>query len=98
MTTFVDNHDMDRFLYVADNDIEKLKRAAEIQFEFPGPPIIYYGTEVGLKQSLSKTSAIGLEASRGAMVWGEEQNEEIFNFYQNLIRHRQITRPWEIEN
>jgi hypothetical protein len=32
------------------------------------------------------------------MVWGEEQNEEIFNFYQNLIRHRKLTRPWEIEN
>lgn len=98
MLSFLDNHDMDRFLFIADNDIEKLKRAAEIQFEFPGPPIIYYGTEVGLKQSLSKTSAIGLEASRGAMVWGEEQNEEIFNFYQNLIRHRQLTRPWEIGN
>ena len=95
MMTFIDNHDMDRFLYIADNDIEKLKRAAEIQFEFPGPPIIYYGTEVGLKQTLSKTSAIGLEASRGAMVWGEGQNQEIYHFYQDLIQKRMMEKPWE---
>ncbi len=93
MASFLDNHDMDRFLYIAENDIGKLKTAAELQFQMPGPPIIYYGTEVGLKQTVSKTSSVGLEASRGAMVWGEEQDEALFNFYQNLIRRRKATRP-----
>jgi glycosidase len=95
MFTFIDNHDMDRFLFIANNEIEKLKRAAELQFNMPGPPIIYYGTEVGLEQISSKTSSVGLEASRGAMVWGEEQDKALFAFYQNLIRQRLEEKPWE---
>ncbi|MDY6846655.1 MAG: alpha-amylase family glycosyl hydrolase [Chloroflexota bacterium] len=95
MFTFLDNHDMDRFLYIAGNQIEKLKKAAEIQFEMPGPPIIYYGTEVGLQQKLSKTSSVGLEASRGAMAWGQDQDKALFKFYQDLIRKRIDTKPWE---
>jgi glycosidase len=94
MGTFLDNHDMNRFLYTANNNVGKLKMAAELQFEMPGPPIIYYGTEVGLQQKLSKTSAVGLEASRGAMVWGEEQDLDLFAFYQTLIARRQKNKPW----
>jgi len=95
MFTFLDNHDMDRFLYIAENQVEKLKKAAEIQFEMPGPTIIYYGTEVGLQQKLSKTSAVGLEASRDAMVWGQDQDKALLRFYKNLIRKRMDTKPWE---
>ena len=95
MASFLDNHDMDRFLFIAGNKVEKLKTAAELQFQMPGPPIIYYGTEVGLKQTVSKTTSVGLEASRGAMVWGGEQDEELFNFYQDLVRGRKSSRPWE---
>lgn len=96
MATFVDNHDMDRFLYIAENNVEKLKIAAKIQFSMPGPPIIYYGTEVGLQQTLSKTSAVGLEASRGPMDWGEGQNQELFHFYQDLIKKRMLDKPWNV--
>ncbi len=98
MASFLDNHDMDRFLFIVENDIEKLKQAAEIQFKMPGPPIIYYGTEVGLKQTLSKTSMVGLEASRGAMIWGQDQDKSLFRFYQDLIQKRMIEKPWETEN
>jgi len=94
MMSFLDNHDMDRFLYIAGNKVEKLKKAAEIQFQMPGPPIIYYGTEVGLRQNKSKTSTVGLEASRSAMVWGEAQDKDLFEFYQSLIRKRMETKPW----
>jgi len=95
LASFIDNHDMDRFLFIAKNNVERLKRAAEIQFQMPGPPVIYYGTEVGLQQKISKTSVVGLEASRGAMIWEEEQDDVLFEFYQNLIRNRKITKPWE---
>lgn len=92
MPTFLDNHDMDRFLFIAKGDTEKLRKAAKLQFELPGPPIIYYGTEVGLLQTVSKTTSVGLEASRGAMVWGEEQDDSLFLFYQDLIKDRKSSR------
>ena len=95
MTTFLDNHDMDRFPFIAGDDTETLRRAARCQFNLPGPPIIYYGTEVGLTQTVSKTSEVGLEASRGAMVWGGDQDRELYDFYQGLIAERQQRKPWK---
>jgi len=47
LPSFIDNHDMDRFIKVVKGDKEKLKSAAEYQFSLSQPPIIYYGTEVG---------------------------------------------------
>lgn len=95
MPTFLDNHDMDRFEFLVEGDEQALRRAAVRQFQLPGPPIIYYGTEVGLEQTLSKASAVGLEASRGAMLWGDEQDKDRFEFYRSLIRERFENRPWE---
>jgi glycosidase len=92
--SFLDNHDMNRFLFTADNKVETLKKAAELQFQLPGPPIIYYGTEVGMQQMKNKTSAIGLEASRGKMAWGEEQDQDLFDYYKRLIEKRMTEKPW----
>lgn len=88
MPTFVDNHDMDRFLFIAGNDKEALRRAAEAQMRLPGPPIIYYGTEVGLEQRFSKEAGLGLEVSRVPMVWDSRQDRELLAFYRKLIRQR----------
>ena len=92
MPTFLDNHDMDRFLFIAGNDKEVLRRAAAVQMRLPGPPIIYYGTEVGLEQQFSKEAGLGLEVSRAPMVWGEDQDGEMLAYYRKLIRERR-TRP-----
>ena len=97
MPSFLDNHDMDRFRFISDDDEDSLMRAAEIQFQLPGPPVIYYGTEVGVPQTVSKTSEVGLEASRGAMLWGTDQNRSLLSFYQKLIKERKKTKPWENE-
>jgi len=43
MITFIDNHDMDRFL--KSSDINSLKQALAFIFTIPGIPTIYYGTE-----------------------------------------------------
>jgi len=94
LLTFLDNHDMDRFLFIADNDKSRLKQAASVQMNLPGPPIIYYGTEVGLSQTISKASQIGLEASRMPMLWGDDQDKELLDFYKEIIRNRFETRPW----
>ncbi|MBL7183687.1 MAG: alpha-amylase [Anaerolineae bacterium] len=88
MPTFLDNHDMDRFLYIAQGDKEALRRAAAAQMRLPGPPIIYYGTEVGLGQTGSTTEGRGLHFSRVPMAWGEEQDRDLLAYYQALIQER----------
>ncbi len=86
--TFIDNHDMDRFLFAARGDKDALRRAAAAQMRLPGPPIIYYGTEVGLSQRKSKTDGFGLEASREPMVWGDAQDADLLAFYKSLVDKR----------
>lgn len=83
--TFIDNHDMDRFLFAAQGDKNALRRAAAAQMRLAGPPIIYYGTEIGLKQRRSKEDGFGLEVSREPMAWGKTQDHELFAYYQSLI-------------
>ncbi len=86
--TFIDNHDMDRFLFLARGDKAALRRAAAVQMRLPGPPIIYYGTEVGLSQSRSTREGLGLHVGRVPMVWGAEQDRDLLAFYQQLIQER----------
>lgn len=95
MPTFLDNHDLDRFLFIAANDKDKLRAAAEIQFEQPGPPIIYYGTEVGMSQETNEGRNDGLIRSRAPMVWGSAQDRHLFDFYRTLIDKRMKRRPWQ---
>ncbi|MGC9336349.1 MAG: alpha-amylase family glycosyl hydrolase [Anaerolineae bacterium] len=88
MPTFIDNHDMDRFLFLAGGDKGALRRAAAAQMRLPGPPIIYYGTEVGLNQAVSIRDGRGMHVNRVPMVWGDEQDQDLLVTYQALIRER----------
>ena len=88
--SFLDNHDMNRFLWVARGDIRKLKLAVLCQFTLVGPPVIYYGTEVGLSQHndvMQHGRAIH-EETRLPMIWGEEQDRGLFTFFKDLIALR----------
>jgi glycosidase len=88
--SFLDNHDMNRFLWVAHNDVQKLKLAALCQFTLAGAPVIYYGTEVGLSQPadvMQHGRAIH-EETRMPMLWGDDQDRDLFEFYRQLIRIR----------
>jgi len=96
MPTFLDNHDVDRFLYITGGDKERLRQAAKVQFEQAGPPIIYYGTEVGMSQELNDGRVDGLVGSREPMVWGDTQDLELLSFYRSLIKKRNKHRPWMI--
>jgi hypothetical protein len=91
MPTFLDNHDMDRFLFLAGGDKDALRRAAAVQMRLPGPPIIYYGTEVGLNQETSIRRGKGMHINRVPMIWGDEQDRELLAFYKALIRERRGT-------
>ncbi|MCY4146303.1 MAG: alpha-amylase family glycosyl hydrolase [Chloroflexi bacterium] len=86
-TSFIDNHDMDRFLLIAGNDSGALKRAATAQFNLPNPPIILYGTEVGLRQHQSARGNT-LDAIREPMLWDERQDRDLLEFYKAAIQAR----------
>lgn len=57
MVTFVDNHDMDRFLKAS--DINSLKQALALIFTIPGIPTIYYGTEQNFVETRATMFADG---------------------------------------
>ncbi len=91
LPSFLDNHDMNRFLWVVRGDTRRLKLAALLQFTLPGPPIIYYGTEVGVSQGHDLQYPDGSrrpEESRTPMRWGEEQDADLLAFYRRLIAWR----------
>ncbi len=85
LPTFLDNHDMNRFLF--ETTKEKLKEAAEIQFSIDQPKIIYYGTETGLshKRSIFEFEKHGDLQARKPMNW-DSINEELLEFYKELIK------------
>lgn len=88
LPTFLDNHDMNRFLFDCKNDKEKLKQAAKIQFSISQPQIIYYGTEIGLSQEKSIwsfTSHGDLQARR-PMNWSNIDSN-LKKFYSSLIKN-----------
>ncbi len=84
LLSFLDNHDMDRFLFEAGNNNSRLKQAAEIQFAQPSPPIIYYGTELGLSQAKRISGDYGDLEARRMMPW-KTPDRTLFKTYQRLI-------------
>jgi glycosidase len=94
LPSFLDNHDMNRFLWVVGGDTRKLKLAALCQFTLPHPPIVYYGTEVGLSQrrDVRYTDGSGHpEESRLPMLWGDAQDGALLDFYRRLVALRRAT-------
>jgi len=89
LTLFLDNHDMDRFLFECKNDKEKLKEAAKIQFSINQPKIIYYGTEIGMTQSKAAKDfkEHGDLQARQPMAW-KKQDKEILKFYKKIINSK----------
>jgi cyclomaltodextrinase / maltogenic alpha-amylase / neopullulanase len=84
--SFLDNHDMNRFLWVAGNDQRRLRLAALCQFTLEGPPVVYYGTEIGMSQVRDVRETSDREARR-PMAW-DDANDELLDFYRGLIRLR----------
>lgn len=91
LTGFLDNHDMDRFLHVASQNRDSLQMAALCLFTLPAPPVIYYGTEVGMShdRSISDSERGGDALVRADMLWNEsEWDGELLEFFRALIAFR----------
>lgn len=85
LLSFLDNHDMNRFLFEASDDKGRLKRAVQIQFAQRYPPVIYYGTEIGMSQTGPVRGPYGDLQARRMMTW-QKQDRSIFNIYKRSIQ------------
>ncbi len=86
LPAFIDNHDMNRFLWAAGNDKQRLRLALGLLFTLGGSPCLYYGTEVGLGQPRAKGP--WREESRHPMLWGAAQDKALLAYTRQLIAAR----------
>jgi glycosidase len=92
LPSFLDNHDINRFMFEAEDRISLLKLAAEIQFRQRQPPILYYGTEAGMSQARDTWGPHGDLHARQPMPW-PNPNPGLYDFYRTLIRKRKRSIP-----
>ena len=86
LASFLDNHDMDRFLFTCRGDKELLKQAASLQFSINQPKIIYYGTEAGMTQEkpIGECGDNGDLQARAPMNW-ENPDKDLLELYRKII-------------
>src|SRR5260370_28424562 len=77
---------MNRFLWMANGNVERVKLAATLLMTLPGMPVIYYGTEVGLSQR--HDGEIENAEARLPMLWGADQHLDLLEHFQGLGRLR----------
>ncbi len=88
MLRFLDNHDMDRFYFIAEGDKDRLKQAMREIMVLDSPVILYYGTEVGMTQGVSRR-AEGLEMARLPMEWDPaKQDRDLLAFFREIVQDR----------
>lgn len=91
--TILDNHDMNRFLFLARDDPRRLKLAALLLYTLAGNPINYYGTEAGVTQE-HPTHYGGhgyFEEARQPMRWGDDADPDLLPAFRALARLRAET-------
>lgn len=87
---FLDNHDMNRFLFISREDPARIKLAALALFTLSGPPIVYNGTEAGVTQERQiHQNDFGIfEEARLPMKWDAEQDAGLRETFRRLIALR----------
>ncbi|HPH98272.1 MAG TPA: alpha-amylase family glycosyl hydrolase [Anaerolineaceae bacterium] len=87
---FLDNHDMNRILFIANGDTARVKLAALALFTLSGPPIVYNGTETGVSQERQiHQNDFGIfEEARLPMKWGPGQDASLRDYFTRLIHLR----------
>ena len=88
---FLDNHDMNRFLFLANGDVERLKVAALCLFTLPTTPVVYYGTEIALPQlrDIAAPGSTGDAEVRTDMPWSEDRWDlDVLAGFRELIALR----------
>jgi len=88
--SFIDNHDMNRFLFLAGNDERKLKLALLVLYCLPGAPIIYFGTEalISQNQSIHAKGALGFDEARLPILWDANEASPFPEYLKILAEMR----------
>ncbi len=82
----LDNHDMHRFLWLAEGDAHRLQMALSCLMMLTGTPILYYGTEVGVSQ---RDGPPGKDVyAREPMRWGADQHADLLEHTRWLLKWR----------
>ena len=84
LLSFLDNHDQPRFLFEARNRRDRLLAAARLQFQQAQPPVIYYGTEIGMSQDGAFGGDFSDLKCRRMMRW-DEPDAALLSEYRSLI-------------
>lgn len=94
LPTFLDNHDMERISYLAQDNYSTLALGHLIQLTLPYPPIIYYGSERAQTQSnnLPKGQYERDRFFREPMCW--HRGEEMKKWVSCLIQYRNKHIAW----
>ena len=82
MPTFIDNHDMGRFL--ASGDVAGLKQALATILTIPGIPVIYQGTAQAMTETRQAMFKGGFQAGKDAF----DQTSELYQFIRELAKLR----------
>jgi cyclomaltodextrinase / maltogenic alpha-amylase / neopullulanase len=87
--SFLDNHDMSRFLYIAGESAVRLELAALVLYTLSGPPIVYNGTETGVSQErpMQQGERYIFEEARQPIDW-EHVDAELQEYFRKLGRLR----------
>lgn len=86
----IDNHNMNRFLWMAGNDKQRLRLALGLFLTLGGSPCLYDGTEVGLSQP--RVKGPWREEARHPMMWGSAQDKALLAHTTRLIAARRAHR------
>lgn len=92
--SFIDNHDMNRFLFTAEGSQKALHAALSLLYMMPGQPIIYAGTEQNISQtqSIHEKGSMGFDECRLPMDWSEPETETL-RLIKNL-NHQRSKLSW----
>lgn len=101
MVTSLDNHDMDRYLSVIGNDMDKYKMGITWLLTTRGIPSWYYGTEIAMKNFKDPTDAEVRRNFPGGFA-GDKENaftqegrskteNEAFSYVKKLANYRKAT-------
>ncbi|XOQ44982.1 MAG: Alpha-amylase [Clostridium sp.] len=88
LITFIDNHDRDRFLCLADDNFQKMRLALTFLFTVRGIPDIYYGTEQNCYGGGKPTEWAGIANKENREVMPSFSEDG--NMYQYIQRLAQL--------
>lgn len=96
LLVFMDNHDVDRAMLVADGNVDKIKIALNLILFTRGIPAIFYGTEIGIEGGTKHGELrqpfpggfVGDERNAFTQDERTEGENELHNYLQELLKLR----------